>query len=390
MTDIMDEKKRYKRSLGLFELVSLGVGGTIGSGIFVVPGIAAGIAGPSSLLAWLLVAISATAVMFSFAWASSRYPSTGAFYSILSKVFGKRTSMAIVILYLIASVFGNATIASGIGQYFLFFGFQDVLFIEILIIILFCLLNLRGVYHSGIAENILTTLKTVPLLILALLLIPHIHKSNFIPFYPATSTDFLKAVIIVYWPFTGFEISAIPAEETKGEKTIFRSLIIVMSIVVFVYALLIISLIGSVGSTVLSQSPAPIATASGLIFKDSEKFVAIIGIIAMLSALNAYMVGTSRVMQNITSQFKVPVLKELSGRGIPAAAIILTAILSIMLLFFSNHFDQLASASVITTLLPYIFICVSAYKLFNVKKIRFIASIGAITTLAILIISFIF
>ena len=47
----MEGKKSYKKSLGLYELVSLGVGGTIGSGIFVVPGIAAGIAGPSSLFA---------------------------------------------------------------------------------------------------------------------------------------------------------------------------------------------------------------------------------------------------------------------------------------------------------------------------------------------------
>lgn len=45
----MQERKSYRKSLGLFELVSLGLGGTIGSGIFIVPGIAAGIAGPSSI-----------------------------------------------------------------------------------------------------------------------------------------------------------------------------------------------------------------------------------------------------------------------------------------------------------------------------------------------------
>jgi len=50
----MKVKGSYNKSLGVFELVSLGVGGTIGSGIFVVPGIAAGMAGPSSLIAWLI------------------------------------------------------------------------------------------------------------------------------------------------------------------------------------------------------------------------------------------------------------------------------------------------------------------------------------------------
>ncbi len=385
---LQDEQKTYKKSLGVFELVSLGVGGTIGSGIFVVPGIAAGIAGPGSLIAWLIVGISATCVMFSLAWASSRYPSTGVFYTIFSKVFGKKTSVFLVILYLISSVFGISTIASGLGQYFSFFGFQSLLSIEILIITLFCILNLRGARTSGNVENVLTTFKTVPLIILAVLLIPYIKTSNFVPFFPGSNIDFLKVIIIVYWPFTGFEISAIPSDETKGQNTIFKSLIIVMSIVIFTYILLNISLIGSVGSSILAASPAPIATASGLIFGNSEKFIAVIGIIAMMSALNAYMIGTSRVMQNISLQFNVPVLRDLNKKGIPCASIIMSALLSAALLFYSNHFSELASISVITTLIPYIFICFSAYKIFNTKKIRLIAGIGAITTLAILVISF--
>jgi amino acid transporter len=375
----------YNKSLGVFELVSLGVGGTIGSGIFVVPGIAAGIAGPSSLMAWVIAAVSATCVMLSLAWASSRYPSTGAFYSILSKVFGKKTSVTLVILYLISSIFGIATIAAGIGQYVYFFGFSNILPIEIMVLILLCLLNIKGVRPSGSAENILTTLKTIPLIVLAVILLPYIQTKNFVPFFPADHTGFLKAVIIIYWSYTGFEISAIPSEETKRQSDVFKSLIIVMFIVVFVYLLLNVSLIGSVGSTILASSPAPIATASGLIFKQSEKIVAVIGIIAMLSALNAYIVGASRVTQNISSQFDIPILKELSHTGTPAAAVLLSTSLGIALLFFSNHFDQLASVSVVTILLPYIFICLSAYKLFSDMKIRLVAAIGAFSTLAILI-----
>lgn len=386
----VETKKSYKKALGTFELVSLGVGGTIGSGIFVVPGIAAGIAGPSSLLAWLIVAISASCVMLSFAWSSSKYPSTGAFFSIITKGFNKKISSAIVILYMVSSVFGNATIASGIGQYISFFGFKNVLPIEVLIIFGFCALNLRGVSLSGTTENILTTLKTVPLIILALLLIPFIRLSNFTPFYPADSMDFLKAVIIIYWTFTGFEICAIPADETKGKGLIFRSLIIVMAIVISVYALLNISLIGSVGSAALARSPTPVATASGLVFAESEKLVALIGIIAMLSALNAYMLGTSRVIQNLSSELNVPMFRDISSRGTPAHATILTAILSSMLLLFSNRFDELASISVVTTLLPYLFICMATYKIFHERKIRLIACIGAATTAAILVISFMF
>lgn len=73
----------------------------------------------------------------------------------------------------------------------------------------------------------------------------------------------------------------------------------------------------------------------------------------------------------------------------PAAAIVLSAFFGGTLLFFSNHFDVLASLSVITILLPYIFICLSVYKLFKDTKIRLVAAIGALTTLAILVIYFV-
>lgn len=91
----------YRRSLGLFELVSLGVGGTIGSGIFVVPGIAAGIAGPASLIAWLVVAVSASCVLLSLSYVSSRFTTSGSFYNLFASVFGRRVAVPLIILYII-------------------------------------------------------------------------------------------------------------------------------------------------------------------------------------------------------------------------------------------------------------------------------------------------
>jgi amino acid transporter len=109
----MSEVNTYKRSLGLFELVSLGVGGTIGSGIFVVPGIAARQSGPWSLLAWVIVAVSASCVLLSLASVAFRFTSSNSFYSLFSSVFGARVAAPLVILYLISSLFGISTIAAG-------------------------------------------------------------------------------------------------------------------------------------------------------------------------------------------------------------------------------------------------------------------------------------
>jgi amino acid transporter len=384
----MAEVNTYKRSLGLFELVSLGVGGTIGSGIFVVPGIAARQSGPWSLLAWVIVAISASCVLLSLASVAFRFTSSNSFYSLFRSVFGARVAAPLVVLYLISSLFGVSTIAAGIGQYIMYFGVSHVLLIELVIIGAFCWLNITGISLSGTTENILTTLKIIPLVIISILLIPFISVHNFEPVTPITATGLLATVIIVYWPFTGFEISAIPVEETRDPAIIRRSLLIVMGIVVSVYVLLNVSLIGSVGAEALAASPAPVATAAGILFNRSGSIVACIGIVAMLSAINAYIIGTSRVIQSMSAGFSLPLIRDLNTQGTPAYALIAGCAVSGALLLFSNHFDQLATISVITTLIPYIFFCLASWMLVTDVKSRLVSAAGAFSTAAILIIYF--
>ena len=385
----MAEGGTYKRSLGLFELVSLGVGGTIGSGIFVVPGVAAKLSGPWSLLAWLIVAISASCVLLSLAYVSFRFTSSNSFFSLFSSVFGIRVAVPLIILYLISSVFGISTIAAGIGQYLSYFGISNVLLIEIAIIGAFCWLNITGISLSGMTENILTTLKIIPLVIIAVLLIPSINVDNFVPQTPVTVTGFLATIIIVYWPFTGFEISAIPVDETRDPKLIRRSLILVMGIVVSLYLLLNVALIGSIGAEALAASPAPLATAAGILFESSGSFIAIIGIVAMLSAINAYIIGTSRILQSMSARFSVPKIRDINRQGTPVYALIAGCSISAALLLFSNHFAQLATISVITTLIPYIFFCLASWVLVTDTRARLVSAAGAISTAAILIIYFI-
>jgi amino acid transporter len=385
----MAEAGTYRRSLGLFELVALGVGGTIGSGIFVVPGVAAKLSGPWSLFAWLIVAVSASCVLLSLAYVSFRFTSSNGFYSLFSSVFGPRLAVLLILLYLISSVFGISTIAAGIGQYIAYFGISNVLLIEIAIIGTFCWINISGISLSGMTENILTTLKIIPLVILSFLLIPFIQVENFVPHTPVTVTGFLATIIIVYWPFTGFEISAIPVEETRDPKLIRRSLILVMGIVVSVYLLLNVALIGSVGAETLAASPAPLATAAAIVFDRSGALIAIIGIVAMLSAMNAYIIGTSRILHSLSVRFSVPKIRDLNLRGTPVYALISGCATSAALLLFSNHFDQLATISVITTLIPYIFFCLASWVLVTETKARLISAAGAISTAAILIMYFI-
>jgi amino acid transporter len=372
------------------ELVSLGIGGTIGSGIFVVPGIAAGIAGPASLLAWAAVAVSASCVALSLAWIQARSPSGTPFLAIFEPVFPPRASGALATIYLVSSVFGIATIAAGLGEYLSFFAIPHVLAAEIFIIMAFLGINLIGIALSGRTEVILAAAKVIPIVIIAVALIPFIRIENLVPSEAVPLADLLKVAIIVYWPFTGFEISAIPVEETKDPRTISRALLIVIASVCTIYLVLNISLIGSVGSEALAASPAPVATAAGILFTGAAPLVALIGIVTMFSALNAYIIGTSRVLQNLGGRFRLHRLAELTVRGTPKTALVISCILAGGLLFFSNSFDLLASIAVVTTLVPYIAICLVALRLSGDIREKMVGTLGAALTAAILILYFVF
>ncbi len=384
----MAQTTSYRKSLGLLELVCLGVGGTIGSGIFVVPGIAARLTGVWSLLAWLIVAISASCVLLSLASVSARFTDSGGFYSLFESVFGRKTALPLIVMYLVSSIFGISTIASGIGQYLGYFSITRVLLIEIGIIAGFCCINIIGIALSGTTENILTFIKIIPLVLISLLLLPFIQPENLVPAVPLTASGLFATIIIVYWPFTGFEISAIPVEETKNPQLIKKSLIYVMAIVASVYLLLNIALIGSVGVSILAASPAPIASAASQIMTDAGAVVACIGIVAMLSAINAYIVGTSRILQNLSARFSIPRLRELGTQGTPVFALIVGCGTAAGLLLFSNHFDLLASISVITTLIPYLFFCIASWILVTDIRTRIVSATGACSTLAILVLYF--
>lgn len=376
--------KDDKKPLRLVDLVSLGVGGTIGSGIFIVPAVSAGMAGPSSLLAWLLCAVSFGAVLACLMWLSRRYASTGAFYTLFTKAYSERLSGIIVICYIISGILGVATIAAAIGENINFFGMPAPIF-EALVVIVFGMLNLLGVAMSVWVEDALTVLKILPLLLITLLLLPFINAGNFTPFSTNGSFAFLGSAVVVYWCFTGFELSAIPSKPVRDpEKTVPLSLLYVFAIVTAIYLSLNFALIGSVGSAAVASTPSPISYVIDHFFPGWGIVVLIIAIISMLSALNAYLLGTSLVIESFAGKYALVFGRE-SKWHVPVLAVLVCTAITATLLLVMDGFVFLASASVMTTLIPYIFLCVAAFKLIDSKWIKLAAVIGVVSTAAILV-----
>jgi amino acid transporter len=90
------------------------------------------------------------------------------------------------------------------------------------------------------------------------------------------------------------------------------------------------------------------------------------------------------VVQNLGEEHAIRLFGQITRRGVPGIALVVSVALSGVLLLFSNHFDLLAGIAVITTLVPYIFICAAAFSLGRGLRIRSVAFAGMLTTAGIL------
>ena len=385
--------RTYRQSLGFLQLVWLGVGGTIGSGIFVVPGVAAQLAGDSSLIAWLVVAVTAGAVAYALGSLLGRTSDGDAqmgrsFIGLFSRALGDRVAALLVLSYVGGSILGGATIAAGLGQYLSFFGVSHIAAIEALIIASMLALNLRGMAPSGAMESVLSVAKIAGILTIVALLLPLAHSYPVVPTSVAPLPTLLQVIIIVFWPFTGFEISAIPAAETRNPRAVAPALLTVMVLVCVIYLGLNLALLGAVGAPALAASSAPVADAVGMVLPGAAPWVAVLAIVTMLSALNAYIIGASRSLQEVLVRHVPAHLARLSTRGVPTLALLVTCLGAAAMLGFTNHFSDLAALSVVMTLVPYVALCWAAFTGGRNRIDKAVALFGGVATTAILVLYF--
>jgi amino acid transporter len=380
-------KKNRDKPLGIVDLVGLGVGGTIGSGIFVVPAVAAGIAGPQAIYAWVLCAISFGSVLACLTLLSRKYAVTGAFYTIFERSYDERLSAFIILAYIVSGILGVATIAAAIGESVTIPG-VDTRLLEVALVVGFGLINLVGMALSAWIEDILTVLKILPLLIIPLILLPFVSPDNFLSGSTGSGgLSFLASAVVIYWCFTGFELSAIPSRAVRDpERNVPRSLVYVFLAVTVIYLALNFALIGSVGATDLASTSAPISYAVERFFPGTGIIITAVAVISMLSALNAYLLGTAIVMHDFSQKYNRAFAFE--RKGVPIYAVILCTVLTAFLLLFTDYFVFLASASVIATLIPYLFLCYAAMKKIDKPWVKLIGAIGIISTLIVLVSTF--
>ena len=248
--------------MGLFQLTMYGVGLTLGAGIYVLIGEAAGFTGNSMWISFGLGAVVAIFAGLSYAELTVLFPKAAAEYVFVKNAF-KSEFIGFIIGWLtaITSIIVGATVALGFGGYLAHFLDIPIIISAILILGLLSFVSFIGIRQSA-WMNTIFALVTIAGLGLIIFLGFTIEVNETIDYFemPNGMTGIILAFILIFFAFIGFEDMANVAEEVKRpKKTLPRAIILSVLITAIIYILVSVSSVRILNWEEISQSAAPLA-----------------------------------------------------------------------------------------------------------------------------------
>ncbi len=229
------KSKPLKKTLGALDLILLGIGCTIGTGIFVLTGIAAAkYAGPAISISYLISGIACIFTSLAYSELAAAIPVAGGAYTYTYAILGEFAAWMVACGISLCYTIGGATVAAGWSGYFVGilqaggYHIPDYLtkipaegglinLPAVLIVLFVGFFLIRGTKESIMLNRILVGLKLAIIFFFILIAAPHIETSNwtnnFIPF--GYDGIFIGAAAI-FIAYIGFEAVATAAEETKN------------------------------------------------------------------------------------------------------------------------------------------------------------------------------
>jgi APA family basic amino acid/polyamine antiporter len=346
-----------RRSLGLFDAVGIGLGAIIGAGIFVVTGVAAGIAGPAFLVGLLLAGVVATFNALSSAQLAATYPQSGGTYEYGYQVLHPWLGFAAGWMFLASKLAAGGTVALG------FAGYLHALFpaipqrpAAIAAILVLTVVNYFGVQKGGRLNTVIVSLTLAALIYFVVAGLPAFDSANLQPFEPNGPGSVLQSAALLFFAYTGYARLATLGEEVREPKqTIPRAIIVSLGVAAVLYAAVAVTAVGAVGAQALAETTSPLERAAAEFSLPGVTWVVGVGATtAMLGVLLSQVLGISRMLFAMGRRRDLPALLDhVHPRyGVPDRGIFVTGFFLILVALFGTLQVIVAAAS-FTILLYY-------------------------------------
>lgn len=345
--------KRLDRSLGLVSVIAISVSAMIGSGIFVLPGLATALTGPSAWLAYIIAACAVLPAALSKSELATAMPTSGGSYVFLDRAFGPLWGTVAGVALWLSLLLKSAFALVGMSAYLAVVTDvpgKPVAFGALAAIVV---LNVLGVRKVSKALVLIATITVGALAFLVGDALFQLEPSHFEHSFPEGGIGLMAAAGLVFASFNGVsQIASIAEEVENPTRNLPGGIIASLALVTILYALVVIALIGVVPASELHQDIKPIHTLAHALGGESLGYAAgVLGVLTLASMANAGMLASSRYPFAMSRGKVVPSLfGRLHGRfATPIASIVLTGLAMAAVIAFLDvaRIAKLASATVL-------------------------------------------
>jgi len=371
---------RLSREMRLIDITMIGVGAMIGAGIFVLTGIAAGVAGPALLLVFLLNGVVALLTAMAYAELGSSFHDAGGGYLWVKTALPDPNGFLSGWMSWFAHAVACSLYALGFGAYFhlvltaagapeIQLGFLTLeKWLAVVVCVLFAYINFRGASETGKAGNVVTVGKVIIILafvgtgVWVMLTRRPDWQAAFQPMLSEGWGGVFAAMGLTFIAFEGYEIIAQTSEEVENPKrNVPRATFLSLLIVVPIYLLVAVVAVGAVSppagvsvTDYLGQAKeTALVTAADQFIAGGGVVILIGGLLSTLSALNATIYSSSRVAFAMARDANLPSLlsKVHTVKATPHWAILFSAVLIVFMAVALPIEDVAASADIMFLLL---------------------------------------
>ncbi|GAA4861854.1 APC family permease [Kitasatospora terrestris] len=253
-----------RRSIGLGQLSAIGIGATVGTGIFFVLSTSVPEAGPAVVLSFVLAAVTAGLTALCYAEMASAIPVSGSSYSYAYATMGEVVAFGVGVCLLMEYGVSASAIAVSWGQYLnqffdLAFGFTlpaavtappgDGGYVNLPAVVLVALcvvLLVRGVSESAKVNAVMVAIKLAILVLFVVVGLTGFSSGNLTPFMPLGMAGVQVAASSIFFSFIGLDAVSTAGEEVRNpRRTMPLAIVISLVVVTLLYVAVAITAVGA-------------------------------------------------------------------------------------------------------------------------------------------------
>jgi amino acid transporter/nucleotide-binding universal stress UspA family protein len=293
----MEQEHVLERGLGLTSIIAISMGAMIGSGIFILPGLAMAEAGPAVVLSFIIAGLLVLPAAVSIAELGTAMPEAGGDYIFIERGLGPGAgTIAGLGTWLMLMFKGALALVGGMFYLTAVISLPNVEATAVIIGTILIAVNIVGVKQTGGLQVLMVIIMVFILGLFITFSFTNVEVQYFTPFFDGGTTGLISATVMVLISYGGVTKVAAVAEEIENPgRNLPLGLLLSLIVTTVLYALIVFVLVGIVDGETLSGSNIPMVDAVEPFFGQIGIILIVVAaMLALISTANAGILTASR------------------------------------------------------------------------------------------------